>query len=189
MEQYKEQLLAFYRTNKRMPGYSEMCELFGFASKNAVAKVVDKLIEAGVVQKDVSGKLTPVMLGDEIPLLGYVEAGFPSPAEEQALDRVTMEDLLLGSREKMYLLRVKGLSMVDAGIFEGDLLLVERTENARVHDIVVANLDGEWTVKYLREKKGKRYLEAANAEYPDLWPEHTLEIGGVVRSVIRTYTR
>ncbi len=189
MEHYKAQLLSFYRRHKRMPGYSEMCELFGFASKNAVSKVVDKLIEAGVVQKDASGKLTPVVLGDEIPLLGYVEAGFPSPAEEQALDRVTMEDLLLGSREKMYLLRVKGLSMVDAGIFEGDLLLVERTENARLGDIVVANLDGEWTVKYLREKRGKRYLEAANEEYPDLWPEQSLEVGGVVRSVIRTYSR
>jgi repressor LexA len=121
--------------------------------------------------------------------LGYVEAGFPSPAEEMALDRVTMDELLLGAREKMYLLRVKGLSMVDAGIFEGDLLVVERTTHARVGDIVVANIDGEWTVKYLREKRGRRYLEAANEEYADLWPEHSLEVGGVVRSVIRTYAR
>jgi repressor LexA len=189
LETYKHSLLSFYRKHKRMPGYSEMCALFGFASKNAVAKVVDKLIETGVVRKDATGKLTPVILGDEVPLLGYVEAGFPSPAEETALDRVTMDDLLLGSREKMYLLRVKGLSMVDAGIFEGDLLLVERTDNARPDDIVVANLDGEWTVKYLREKRGRRYLEAANPEYTDLWPEQSLEIGGVVRSVIRTYRK
>jgi SOS regulatory protein LexA len=189
MDQYKQKLLSFYRTHKRMPGYSEMCTLFGFASKNAVAKVVDKLIDIGVVRKDATGKLIPVILGDEVPLLGYVEAGFPSPAEEMALDRVTMEDLLLGSSEKMYLLRVKGLSMIDAGIFEGDLLLVERTDTARVGDIVVANLDGEWTVKYLREKRGQRYLEAANPDYADLVPEQSLEIGGVVRSVIRTYRK
>jgi repressor LexA len=189
MEHYTEQLLTFYRTHKRMPGYREMCTLFGFASKNAVAKVVDKLVDAGVVRKDSSGRLTPVALGEDIPLLGYVEAGFPSPAEEMALDRVTMDELLLGAREKMYLLRVKGLSMVDAGIFEGDLLVVERTTHARVGDIVVANIDGEWTVKYLREKRGRRYLEAANEEYADLWPEHSLEVGGVVRSVIRTYVR
>lgn len=189
MERYKQQLMHFYRTRKRMPGYSEMCTLFGFASKNAVAKVVTKLVEAGVVRKDVHGKLVPCVLGGEVPLLGYVEAGFPSPAEEQALDRITMEELLLGERERMYLLRVKGLSMVDAGIHEGDLLLVERTEHARVGDIVVANFDGEWTVKYLREKQGHRYLEAANDAYPDLYPETLLEVGGVVRSVIRTYTR
>jgi repressor LexA len=170
-----------------MPGYSEMCLLFGFASKNAVAKVVDKLVDAGIVEKDARGKLVPRTLGDEVPLLGYVEAGFPSPAEEMALDRITMEDLLLGEKEKMYLLRVKGESMIDAGIYEGDLLLVERSESAKPGDIVVANLDGEWTVKYLREKRGRKYLEAANEDYPDLWPEQSLEIGGVVRSVIRTY--
>jgi SOS regulatory protein LexA len=172
-----------------MPGYSEMCTLFGFASKNAVAKVVNKLVEEGVVRKDARGKLTPLTLGDEIPLLGYVEAGFPSPAEESALDHITMDDLLLGSLQKLYLLRVKGESMIDAGIFEGDLLLVERTDHAKANDIVVANMDGEWTVKYLREKKGKRYLEAANESYLDLHPESSLEIGGIVRSVIRTYNR
>lgn len=186
MELYKKKLESFYKQHRRMPGYSEMCELFGFASKNAVAKVVQKLVDAGVVLKDARGKLTPAFLEEEVPLLGYVEAGLPSPAEEQALDRVTMQELLLGKKEKVYLLRVKGLSMVDAGIFEGDLLLVERTEHARVGDIVVANIDGEWTVKYLREKKGKRYLEAANEDYSDLIPQMSLEIGGVVRSVIRT---
>jgi len=187
MEHYKALLKKFYTTHKRMPGYSEMCVLFGFASKNAVAKVVQKLVDAGMVEKDAQGKLTPIALEEEIPLLGYVEAGFPSPAEEMALDHITMEDLLLGKKANMYLLRVKGLSMIDAGIHEGDLMLVEKIDSARVGDIVVANLDGEWTVKYLREKRGKRYLEAANEDYPDLWPEQSLKIGGVVRSVIRTY--
>jgi len=187
MERYVQLLKTFYKNHKRMPGYSEMCTLFGFASKNAVAKVVQKLVDAGVVQRDSNGRLTPISLEGEVPLLGYVEAGFPSPAEEMSLDHITINDLLLGKKKNVYLLRVKGLSMIDAGIHEGDLLLVEKTTIARVGDIVVANLDGEWTVKYLREKKGKRYLEAANEDYDDLWPEQSLEIGGVVRSVIRTY--
>jgi repressor LexA len=166
-----------------------MCDLFGFASKNAVAKVVNKLIEAGFVDKDEKGKLLPLSLSGELPLLGHVEAGFPSPAEELSLDRITFDDLLLGEKENMYLLRVKGVSMIDAGIHEGDLLLVERTDVANVGNIVVANVDGEWTVKYLREKKGKKYLEAANEDYPDIFPETSLKIGGVVRSVIRTYDK
>lgn len=189
MDKHKKQLYDFYHKHRRMPGYSEMCDLFGFASKNAVSKVVNKLVDAGVVRKDSKGKLLPLTLGDEVPLLGYVEAGFPSPAEEMALDRITMSDLLLDTKEQVYLLRVKGDSMIDAGIHEHDLLLVERTEHARQGDIVVANLDGEWTVKYLREKKGRRYLEAANEEYPDLHPKFSLAIGGVVRSVIRTYKK
>ena len=73
-----------------------MCTLFGFASKNAVSKVVDKLVDAGIVEKDSRGKLTPLFLDADVPLVGYVEAGLPSPAEEMALDRVTMEELLLG---------------------------------------------------------------------------------------------
>lgn len=187
VKRYKEKIEAFYKKYKRMPGYSDMCTLFGFSSKNAVAKVVDKLVQAGFVEKDAQGRLIPPSLSEEIPLVGYVEAGLPSPAEEMTLDHITMEDLLLGKKDKMYLLRVKGLSMIDAGIHEGDLLLVERTEVAKVHSIVVAQLDGEWTVKYLREKNGQKYLEAANEDYEDLWPEERLEIGGVVRSVIRTY--
>ncbi len=189
MEAYKKKLYRYYRTHRRMPGYSEMCDLFGFASKNAVAKVVDRLVEAGVVKKDAKGKLIPLSLGDEVPLLGYVEAGFPSPAEEDTIDRVAMTDLLLDTREHVYLLRVKGDSMIDAGILEGDLLLVERTNVARPNDIVVANLDGEWTVKYLRERYGVRYLEAANDAYPDLHPTVSLTVGGVVKSVVRTYPR
>ncbi len=188
MEHYRDLLKTFYKNHKRMPGYSEMCTLFGFASKNAVAKVVQKLVDAGMVERDNQGRLVPLALESEVPLLGYIEAGFPSPAEEMSLDHIAIDDLLLGKKENMYLLRVKGLSMIDAGIHEGDLLLVEKTSTARVGDIVAANLDGEWTVKYLREKKGKRYLEAANEDYDDLWPEQSLEIGGVVRSVIRTYS-
>ncbi len=184
---YKKKIEAFYKKHKRMPGYSEMCTLFGFSSKNAVAKVVQKLIDAGLVKKDEQGRLVPFSLSEEIPLVGYVEAGLPSPAEEVTLDHVTIEDLLLGQKEKMYLLRVKGLSMIDAGIHEGDLLLVERVDAAKVNSIVVAQVDGEWTVKYLREKQGKKYLEAANKDFEDIWPEESLEIGGVVRSVIRTY--
>jgi SOS regulatory protein LexA len=189
MENYKKQLYSFYHKHRRMPGYSEMCELFGFASKNAVSKVVNKLVDAGIVRKDTKGKLLPLALGDEVPLLGYVEAGFPSPAEEMALDRITMSELLLDTNDQVYLLRVKGDSMIDAGVFEGDLLLVERTENARLNDIVVANMDGEWTVKYLREKRGRRYLEAANDDYPDLHPKVSLQVGGVVRNVIRSYKK
>ncbi len=188
METYKKKLLSFYRIHKRMPNYSEMCELFGFASKNAVTKVVKKFIAAGVVRKDEKGKLVPRSIAEEIPLVGYVEAGLPSPAEEAELDRVSVEEMLLGEREHMYMLRVKGMSMVDAGIHEGDMLLVERTERARVGDIVIANIDGEWTVKYLRQKKnGSQYLEPANEAFHNLFPEHSLTIGGVVRSVVRVY--
>jgi SOS-response transcriptional repressor LexA len=121
--------------------------------------------------------------------VGSVEAGLPSPAEAAELDRVSVEELFAQESAEQYMLTVKGLSMVDAGLQEGDMLIVEKTEKAKVGDIVIACIDGEWTVKYLRQKNGTYYLEPANEDFHDLYPEQSLEIGGVVRGVIRTYRK
>lgn len=178
-----------------MPTYQEIADLMGFASRNAAFKMVQKLIHEGVLQKDASGKLIPNKLRGEIVLAGLVEAGLPSPAEAQALETLSLDEELITGKNITYALRVKGDSMVGAGIHEDDLVLVECVQDAPVGAIVVAQIDGEWTLKYLREKpvprgssgRGKKYLEAANPDYPDLYPEADLRIGGVVRAVLRTY--
>jgi repressor LexA len=77
---YKQKILDFYDKSKRMPTYTEIMSLVGFKSKNAVYKLVNKMIEAGLVEKDSSGRLMPTRSFGEIPLLGLVEAGFPSAA-------------------------------------------------------------------------------------------------------------
>lgn len=187
LDRYREQLLDFFHAHRRMPSYAEMLALFEFQSKNAVAKVVSKLVDAGVVIKGARGELLPVSLEREVKVLGYVEAGFPSVAEEAELDVMAVSDLILKNKKDIFLLNVKGESMIDAGIHDGDMVLVEKCTDARVGSIVIANIDGEWTMKYLREKKGKRYLEAANDAYPDLIPKQSLSIAGAVISVIRTY--
>jgi repressor LexA len=188
IEQHKKALLQFYRQHRRMPGYNEMLELFGFRSKNAVYKVLNKLIEAGVIRKDVKGRILPVIMSGELRLLGTVEAGLPAVAEEAELDTLNVEEYMAGkAKGETYLLTVKGNSMIDAGIHNGDLVLVECTATAKPGQIVVAELDGEWTMKYLRERNGKHYLEAANPEYDDMYPESDLRIGGIVRGVIRRY--
>ena len=91
-------------------------------------------------------------LNGEVPLLGIVEAGFPSPAEEELIDTMSLDEYLIENKEASYILRVKGDSMIDAGIREGDLVIVERTNAPRVGDIVIAEVDGEWTMKYLRKR-------------------------------------
>ena len=77
--------------------------------------------------------------------------------------------------------------MVDAGITEGDMVIVERGAEPRVGDIVIGILDGEFTLKRLKKDKGKHYLQAENPEYPDMYAMEELEIAGVVRGVIRKY--
>lgn len=186
-ERYKEKIADFYQAYKRMPAYTEIMKLCAFKSKNAAFKLVQKLVDAGFVEKDARGRLTPSRFLNEVKLLGSIQAGLPTDAEEDVLDTVSIDDFLIQKREATYLLTVKGDSMIDAGIHEGDLVIVERGAQARLGDIVVADVDGEWTMKYLRKKNNEFYLEAANERYNDIHPAGSLSIGGVVRGVVRKY--
>jgi repressor LexA len=184
---YVQQITTFYRHAKRMPSFSEIGALTGLRSKNAVAKLVIKMIAAGLIAKDARGKLIPKQLQGEIRLAGVVEAGFPSPAEEELLETLSLEEYLIRNREATFLLKVKGDSMIDAGILPGDLVLVERGAEAHDGDIVIAHIDGEWTMKYFRRQKGQVFLEAANKHYKPFYPEQELKIAAVVKAVIRKY--
>ena len=180
-------LREFVIREKRMPGYNEMLTLFEYRSKQAVHSLLIKLDELGYINK--RGRkiaFTDKLIGP-IRLLGTVQAGFPSPAEEELLDTITLDEFLVEKPESTFMLRVTGDSMIDAGIHPGDMVLVERDATPRKNSIVIAQVDGEWTIKYfIRDKQGVR-LEPANKNYKTIRPQNSLEIAGVVRSVIRKY--
>jgi repressor LexA len=184
---YQTKLETFYEDNKRMPTYSEMLLLFGFKSKNAVARVVEKLIDAELVAKDHLGRLIPTQSFSEVPMLGLVTAGFPATVEEELADTVNLDDMLIKNKPLTYLLQVDGDSMIDAHIEKGDMVLVEKATTAKDMQIVIAEVDGEFTMKYFREKGNKRWLEPANKNYKSIYPEHSLNINAVVKAVIRKY--
>ncbi len=188
---HQTKIESFYSTNKRMPTYSEMMKLFGFKSKNAVFKVVEKLLEAGMVAKDHLGRLIPSQTFAEeissIQMAGYVTAGLPATVEEELADRVNLDDLLIEKRASTYMLEVDGDSMIDAHIEKGDMVLVERANTAKDGQIVIAEVDGEFTMKYFRKEGDKVWLEPANKKYQPIFPEHSLNINAVVKAVIRKY--
>ena len=197
-DSYKKKILKFYREHKRMPAYVEIMDIVGFRSKNAVYKLLNKLIDDGVVSKDSRGRLIPNRLIGEVPLLGLVEAGFPSVAEESVLDTMSIDEYLINDKDKTYLLEVKGDSMIDAGINEGDLVIAERvgisdsdsnssSREARDGDIVIAEVDGGWTMKYLRKKGSTVFLEPANTKYKPIYPQESLNVAAIVRGVVRKY--
>lgn len=186
-EYYKQRVVAFYKKHKRMPGYKEIMALTGFKSKNAVFKLIAKLVDDGVVRKDARGRLSPVHLGGGVPLLGLVEAGFPSAAEEELLDVMDFDEFLTPNKESSYILRVKGDSMIEAGINPGDMVIVERKPNYKVGQIVIAMVDGEYTMKYLREKNGAYYLEPGNKKYKPIYPQESFQVEAVVTAVVRKY--
>ncbi len=187
MDSHKDKIFGFYQAKKRMPSFAEVMTLVGFKSKNAVSKLIDRLVEEGAVLKDATGRLIPSQTLNEVPLLGLVEAGFPSEADSQTLDTIDVNDYLFEHKEASYMLRVKGDSMIDAGIQEGDMVIAERGKTPKPGDIVIANVDGGWTMKYLRHKAGKPYLEPANKKYHNIYPQENLEIAAVVRGVVRKY--
>lgn len=123
------------------------------------------------------------------PLLGRVRAGALEPAEEHFAGGVNIDDALVQAPERTVLLRVKGDSMVEAGLRDGDTVVVERGSPARVGDIVVAIVDGEYTVKHLALDGEQFYLRAANGNYADLRPRDRLEVYGLVVGMFRTYGR
>lgn len=188
-EQYKQKILSFYSTHKRMPVYREIMALLGFKSKNSVHKLVQKLIDEGAVERDSSRRLIPKKLLGEVPLLGLVKAGFPSAAEEEMLDSMNIDEFLIRKKEATYLLEVDGDSMIDAHIAPGDLVIAERAITARDGDIVIAEVDGEWTMKYFKQKLGRVWLEPANKKYKPIYPTHELKITAVVKGVVRKYGR
>jgi len=180
-------LIQFYRRRRRMPSLRELARLWGFRSQNAADKLAHQLIELGFLTKDTAGKLLPTRLFYAVRVLGTVEAGFPSPAEEELGDTMDLDEFLIKHKEATYMLKVTGDSMRDAGILPGDMVLVERGLEPHDGDIVIAHIDHAWTMKYLRKRGRKIWLEPANKRYKPIFPAEELKIAAVVIAVIRKY--
>jgi repressor LexA len=182
---YLSQIKKFYAAYKRLPSYSEMLKLFNLSSKNAVYKIVHKWIEEGLLNKE-NGKLAPAAQFFSLPLLGMVKAGHPILADENK-SYLTLDEYLIADPTSSFLLKVRGDSMIDAGIFEDDLVVIDSKTSAENGDIVLAEVDSEWTLKYLKKHKNKIFLEAGNSKYPPIHPKRELKVHGVVRGVIRKF--
>lgn len=177
----------FYYSNGRMPSYSEIGEMLGLKSKNAVFKLITRLEKLKVLRRDEKGRLIPGSIASPLKVLGIVEAGFPSPAEEELTDTLSLDDFLVRNQTSAFLLKVSGDSMIEAGILPGDMVIVNKSQAPKSGDIVVAEVDGEWTMKYLKKRGDDVTLIPANPRFKPIRPKNELRIGGVVTAVIRKY--
>jgi repressor LexA len=182
LQQHFAHIRAFYRSHTRMPSYSELTAVVGFRSKHAAYKLVQRLVVHEWVEKDATGKLLPGRLFHAVPLVGTVTAGFPSPAEEELADTMTLDEYLITNKEATYMLKVDGESMIEAGILPGDLLLVERGVDPRDGDIVIAQVDREWTIKYFRKRGRAVFLEAANKDFKPIYGTGSVSCNSGLRS-------
>ena len=118
-----------------------------------------------------------------------VPAGFPSPADDHAESRLDLNEYLINQAESTFFVRIKGDSMVDAGILDNDIVIVDRSKSAAINDIVLASIDGEFTVKVLTKNNKGPYLMPANKEFKPIYIEEgsQFEIWGVVTGSVRKF--
>jgi repressor LexA len=175
------QKLKEYRyKHGRLPSYSQMATLLGLKSKSAVSYQVNKLIKLGQLVKDEFGQLD-LKSPHQLKILGSIKAGFPSPAEEELVDTLSLDEFLIEKPNATF--------MLNYGIVPGDLVIVEKGRNPVLGDIVVAKLDeGDYTLKqYSKDTRGKYFLKSGNKSYPNFYPNSELKIEAVLVSLVRKY--
>lgn len=190
----QQEILEFIRNTLEVlgapPTRTEICHAFGFASPNAAEDHLRALAKKGVIILE-PGSARGIRLVEQLglPLVGSVAAGSPILAVENVQGRVPLAAGFFTPRAD-YLLKVRGNSMVDAGILDGDLLAVHKTADARSGQIVVARLDDEVTVKRLRRHRGGRIeLIAENPDYGPVPVEgREFAIEGIAVGLIRNGT-
>ena len=188
----QQEILDFIRNTLEIlgapPTRAEIASAFGFASHNAAEEHLKALAKKGIIVLE-PGSARGIRLVEQLglPLIGSVAAGSPILAVENVQRRYTVDPGLFKPRAD-FLLRVRGLSMINAGILDGDLLAVHRSSEARNGQIVVARLDDEVTVKRFRQQGGTVELIAENPDFEPIVVDseaQTLAIEGIAVGVIR----
>jgi DNA polymerase V len=154
---------------------------------------MNSILDAPVLPCDALIPL-PTVLTDPVWVMrthGTVQGGFPSPAEDHVIERVDLNKVLIKHPQATFLMRVRGASMREAGIDDGDVVLVDRAIKASHGHVVVAVVDGEFTVKRLWKRGSNLKLQAANPTYPDIQPRdgQTIEVWGVVTTAIKSMAK
>lgn len=187
----QEKILAFIKQEVREKGYPpsvrEICEAVSLKSTSTVHGHLQRLEKKGLLHRDEMKPRAIEVLGEEepetppvvtVPLLGEVAAGAPITAEQEYLDMLPLPESFVGSGEH-FILNVRGSSMIDIGILDGDMVVVRRQETADNGEIVVAMIDGEATVKRFYRENGVFRLQPENAAMEPILTDHVIILGKV----------
>jgi repressor LexA len=188
--EYLAKLQDYYADWKNIPSYAKLCDVFGIASKSWVKAILTRLNAAGFIDRTPDGAWIPSRQFFARPLAeSSVQAGMPVSVSATQGEYFVIDDMLIDKPSETTLIPVKGDSMIEAGIRDGDIAVVEKRNLASVGDIVVAIVDNEFTLKTLDKEHGKYILRPANQAYPIIRPQGILEIFGVLVGLIRKYRK
>lgn len=187
---YLNALRVYWKHYRAFPSMEKLKGVLGLTSTGGVFKALGRLVDEGYLERT-AGRIAPTKKFFALPIIGTVRAGLPQPADQtEEPELLSIEDYLVDHPERTSFCRVKGESMRDAGLLDGDLVVVEANSPTRTGDIVVAVVDNEITVKYLTaDQKGAWQLQPANPDFDVIVPTKSLEVLGVVVGVIRRFDR
>jgi len=192
----QKSILDFIQSEQREKGVTpstrEIQKHFRFASQTSVMQYLDALERKGFLDRH-AGKaralITPAMKVriTDIPIYGQIPAGMATLTEQDIEGHVSLDkqSANISKNGRTFALRVRGDSMIDAHILDGDLVILEDRKDVQSGDIVAALIDGETTLKRYVTEHGRPYLKAENPNYPNLTPARELRIQGVMVSLVR----
>lgn len=189
-------ILEFIQSEQREKGITpstrEIQHHFGFASQTSVMQYIDTLARKGFLDRHARkarALITPVQKVriTDIPIYGTIPAGMATLTEQTIEGHVSLDTRSVNASKngRTFALRVRGDSMIDAHILDGDIVILEDRKDVQNGDIVAALIDGETTLKRYVMEHGRPYLKAENPLFPNLVPARELRIQGVMVSLVR----
>lgn len=189
-------ILEFIQSEQREKGMTpstrEIQHHFGFASQTSVMQYIDALERKGFLDRHAHkarALITPVQKVriTDIPIYGQIPAGMATLTEQTIEGHISLDTRSVNASKngRTFALRVRGDSMIDAHILDGDIVILEDRKDVQNGDIVAALIDGETTLKRYVTEHGRPYLKAENPLYPNLVPARELRIQGVLVSLVR----
>jgi SOS-response transcriptional repressor LexA len=185
---YLGKLRDYFSQQHILPNYETIADLVGMRSTAAAFTMVERLKKEGFIEISPDRRLQPGRRFFESVLFDSAQVGSQQVATNHRPVGYDIVRHLLQNPSKTVLLKVRGESMLDAGLLPDDHVVVIRNATAAVGDIVVALIDCEYTIKYLAEDDTGLYLKPGNKEYKEIRPTNSLEIFGVVTGSFRSYT-
>ena len=189
---------SYFKKNRIFPTYDEMRKALNIKSKSSIHKLISCIEERGFITR-IPHKARAIKLNiienkiktseESIPFLGRIAAGNPIEAISNSFEKISVPDYLVNKSNEHFALEVVGDSMIDEGIFNGDIVIIKKQENAYSGDIVVALIDeNEVTLKKYRSNKNSIALEPANPNFKTrIFGPERVRIQGILAGLIRKF--
>jgi len=170
-----------------LPSFEKLKNVFNYKSKNSIKQYFEALRKENLLTlEDNNFFINPNYLGANF-MSSYVKAGFASIMDDKIERRISFDNIFSINSPSTFVFKVSGDSMQNIGILDGDYVVIKKTPQANINDVVLAVVDNEFTLKTYKKDKTGFYLKPENENYPIIRPKYSLSIFGVSVGIVRKF--